>query len=48
MLSKKDPAQIESWEKAFIESMDKAADWTSRENLKEIEDYINESYRQSL
>jgi flavodoxin len=48
VLSKKDPDKFEPWEKAFIESMDKAADWTSRENLKEIEDYINESYRQSL
>lgn len=42
VLSKKDPLQFEPWEKAFVESMDKAADWTSRENLKEIEDYINE------
>lgn len=39
-LSKKGSSELESWEKALIESINNESDWTSRENLKEIEKHI--------
>lgn len=39
-LSKKDSSKFEPWEKAFVESMDKPVDWTSRDNLKEVKKYL--------
>ncbi|MPM24740.1 hypothetical protein SDC9_71225 [bioreactor metagenome] len=39
-LSKKGSSELESWEKALIESINNESDWTSRENLKEIKDYL--------
>jgi menaquinone-dependent protoporphyrinogen IX oxidase len=41
MVGKKDPSKYENWEKALMESIGKPADWTSKENLMPLIDYIN-------
>ena len=43
-IGKKDDSDYEEWEKAFIESTRKSEDWTCKESLKPIIEYINLKY----
>lgn len=39
-VSKKDPAQYEPWQKALMETIGQAGDWTSKENLTPLLEYL--------
>lgn len=40
ILFRKDKSSYEEWEKAFIESTDKSGDWTCKESISQILNYI--------
>lgn len=43
-VSKKDPKTYEPWESALMEAIDSNCDWTDKENLKDIINYVRAKY----
>ncbi|MBC5997902.1 flavodoxin [Romboutsia ilealis] len=46
LISKKNELDYEDWEKAFIESTEDSQDWTCKEYLKPLVEYINQNYKE--